>query len=84
MELNGAVKVAQESGRTRAMPKDTGEGGEATGAAGKGSKGPSVKAVLKEIIEDAARNGNIDDSEDQVTITMTEDQYRSLLDMLGL
>jgi hypothetical protein len=40
MELNGAVKVAQEQGRTRAMPKDTGEGGEAALAglarAGKG------------------------------------------------
>ncbi len=84
MELSGAVKVAQEQGRTRAMPKDTGEGGEATGAASKSGKGPSLKAFLKEVIEDCASQGNVDDSEDMVTITMTEEQYRAILDMLGL
>lgn len=84
MELNGAVKVASEQGRTRAMPKDTEEGGEGTSGAAKAGKGPSVKAFLKEIIEDAARNGEIDDSEDKVTITMPEESYRALLDMLGL
>lgn len=84
LELNGAVRVAQEQGRTRAMPKDTGEGEGATGGAGKGGKGPSLKAFLKEVIEDAARNGNIDDSEDMITMTMPEESYRALLDMLGL
>lgn len=84
MELNGAVKVAQEQGRTRAMPKDTGEEGTGISGAGKSDKSPSIKAVLKEIIEDAARQGNIDDSEDMVTITMTEESYRAILDLLGL
>lgn len=84
MELNGAVKVAAEQGRTRAMPKDTGEGGEGTSGAGKAGKGPSLKAFMKEVIEDCASQGNIDDSEEQVTITMTEEQYRAILDMLGL
>lgn len=84
LELNGAVRVAEESGRKRAMPKDTGEGEGATSGAGKGGKGPSLKAFLKEVIEDAARNGNIDDSEDMVTMTMPEESYRALLDMLGL
>ena len=84
MELNGAVKVAQEQGRTRAMPKDTGEEGTGASGASKSGKSPSIKAVLKEIIEDAARNGSIDDSEDMVTITMTEESYRAILDLLGL
>lgn len=84
LELNGAVRVAQESGRTRAMPKDTGSEGTATSGAGKAGKLPSIRSFLKEVIEDAARNGNIDDSEDIVTISMPEESYRSLLDMLGL
>jgi ParB/RepB/Spo0J family partition protein len=84
MELNGAVRVAQESGRVRAMPKDSESEGTGSGGAGKGGKGPSIKAFVKDIIEDAARNGNIDDSEDMVTISMPEESYRALLDMLGL
>lgn len=84
LELNGAVRVAQESGRTRAMPKDTGSEGTGSGGAGKGSKGPSLRAFVTEIIEDANRNGNVDDSEDMVTISMPEESYRALLDMLGL
>ena len=84
MELNGAVKVAQEQGRTRAMPKDTGEEGTGISGADKSGKSPSIKAVLKDIIEDAARQGNIDDSEEMVTITMTEESYRAILDLLGL
>jgi len=84
MELNGAVKVAQEQGRTRAMPKDTGDEGIGASGVSKAGKSPSIKAVLKEIIEDAARQGNIDDSEEMVTITMTEESYRAILDLLGL
>lgn len=84
MELNGAVKVAQEQGRTRAMPKDTGEEGTGTSGASRAGKSPSIKAILKDIIEDAARQGNIDDSEEMVTITMTEENYRAILDLLGL
>lgn len=84
MELNGAVKVAQEQGRTRAMPKDTGDERIGTSGTSKAGKSPSIKAVLKEIIEDASRQGNIDDSEEMVTITMTEESYRAILDLLGL
>jgi ParB/RepB/Spo0J family partition protein len=84
MELNGAVKVAQEQGRTRAMPKDTDGEGTGSGGAGKGGKGPSLKRFVTELIEDANRNGNVDDSEDMVTISMPEESYRALLDMLGL
>jgi ParB/RepB/Spo0J family partition protein len=76
-ELSGAVAVAAEQGRTRAMPKDT--EGEA-----KVPKGPSVKALMKEIIEKANAEGNVDDSEDMVTITMTDEEYRAILDILGI
>jgi len=82
-ELNGAVQVAQEQGRTRAMPKDT-EDGEGSGSGSKGARGPTIKALLTQIIEKANAEGNVDDSEDMVTISMTEDEYRSILDILKL
>lgn len=79
-ELSGAVAVAQEQGRTRAMPKDT-EDGEGNG---KAPKGPSIKKLMTEILEKANSEGNVDDSEDMVTITMTDEEYRSILDILGI
>lgn len=82
-ELNGAVAVANEQGRTRAMPKDTGDS-EGSGEGSKAAKGPTIKKLLTEIIEKANAEGNVDDSEDQVTITMSEDEYRSILDILGI
>jgi hypothetical protein len=85
-ELTSAVAVAKEQGRTRAMPKDTGEGEGGSGGSAKASKakGTTIKALLKSIIEEAASEGNIDDSEDLVTITMSEDKYRSILNILGI
>lgn len=80
-ELTGAVAVAEKQGRKRAMPKDTEEGGEGTGGAGKAVKSATIKALIKAIIENANEQGNIDDTENMVTITMTDDEYRSILDV---
>jgi len=86
-ELSEAVAVAQKHGRTRAMPKDTEEGeeaGERTSKAKKGVKSATVKALLKEIIERANQEGLVDDSENMVTITITEDDYKQILDVCNI
>lgn len=80
-ELTGAVAVAEKQGRKRAMPKDTEEGGEGIGGASKAVKPATIKALIKAIIENANEQGNIDDTENMVTITMTDDEYRSILDV---
>lgn len=72
LELNGAVRVAAEQGRTRAMPKDSGAG-----------KGPSLAKLLKALISKAYGDGNVDDSESKVTLTIDEDDWRDLLDRIN-
>ena len=80
-ELSGAVKVAQESGRKRAMPKDT-EGGE--GGSEKPAKSPkaNLKAHLKALIEKAYVDENIDDSENTVTWSVSETDWAELMEMI--
>lgn len=78
MELNGAVKVAEESGRKRAMPKDTGEGG------GKEQKEArqSLKNYLKELVAQAYAEERVDDTEKMVTITFTEGDWAELMEKI--
>jgi len=79
-ELSGAVAVAAEQGRTRAMPKDT-EDGEGNS---KKAKAPvnNLKRHLKELIEASYANGNVDDSEDMVTLSITESDWAVLMEMI--
>ena len=81
MELNGAVKVAQEAGRTRALPRDGGEGG-GSGKSSGGSRGQSLKTYLKELIAKAYADGNVDDTEKMVTISFTEDDWAELIEKI--
>ena len=76
-ELTGAVAVAQEQGRKRAMPKDT-EGGE-----GK-SKTPrsNLKSHLKALVEKAYAEERIDDTEAMVTMSLSEGDWAELMEMI--
>lgn len=81
IELNGAVKVAQESGRTRALPKDT-EGGEGSGGGSKAPKGQSLKAFFKKLVEQAYADERIDDTENMVTMSLTEADWAELMEKI--
>jgi len=75
MELNGAVKVAEESGRKRAMPKDTAEG-KVTEAR------QSLKNYLKELVATAYADERVDDTEAMVTITFSEADWAELMEKI--
>jgi len=79
-ELSGAVAVAAEQGRTRAMPKDT-EDGEGNS---KKAKAPvnNLKRHLKALVEASYAAGNVDDSEDMVTLSITESDWAVLMEMI--
>ncbi len=77
-ELSGAVMVAQEQGRKRAMPKDTGEGGSSE----KSPKGQSLKAYMKELVAVAYSSERVDDTENMVTISFTEDEWADLMEKI--
>lgn len=82
LELNGAVKVAEEAGRKRALPKDTGEGGEGGSKGdGKGSKN-SLKKHLKAMVEKAYAEERIDDTENMVTMSISEGDWAELMEMI--
>jgi len=76
-ELTGAVAVAAEQGRKRAMPKDT-EDGEGKAKASSNN----LKRHLKALIEASYANGNVDDSEDMVTLSITENDWAVLMEMI--
>lgn len=80
-ELSGAVAVAQEAGRKRAMPKDTGngEGGSGTGAA---APRGNLKAYLKSLVEKAYADERIDDTESMVTMSLSEDDWAELMEKI--
>lgn len=80
-ELSGAVVVAQEQGRKRAMPKDV-EGGE--GGSGDGAKSPrnNLKAHFKKLVEAAYADQRIDDTENMVTMSLSEDDWAELMEMI--
>lgn len=81
-ELSGAVAVAAEAGRKRAMPKDT-EGGEGSGEGAKGKeKGNSLKKHIKALVEKAYADQQIDDTENMVTWSMTETDWAELMEMI--
>ena len=80
-ELTGAVATAEAQGRKRAMPKDTegnGEGGEGKSSAGR----TSLKKHLKALIEAAYANEKVDDSENEVTLTLSEGDWAELMEMI--
>lgn len=81
-ELTGAVATAEAQGRKRAMPKDAGgEGGE--GGEGKSNAGrASLKKHLKAMIERAYASEKIDDSENEVTWTVSEGDWAELMEMI--
>lgn len=81
MELNGAVRVAEESGRKRAMPKDAGEG-EGSGGGSKAPKGQSLKAFFKKLVEQAYADERIDDTENMVTMTIPEAEWAELMEKI--
>lgn len=81
IELNGAVKVAEESGRRRALPRDTGsENAQATGSAN--PRGQSLKSYLKELVAQAYAEERVDDSETIVTISFTEADWAELMEKI--
>ena len=80
-ELTGAVAVAAEQGRKRAMPKDTGNG---EGEGGGSSSGPksSLKSYLKKLIEKAYASEQVDDTENMVTLSLSEDDWAELMEKI--
>lgn len=82
-ELTGAVQVAQEQGRKRAMPKDTGDGEGGSGNAKKGAGKPSLKSHLKAMIEKAYTDSRIDDTENMVTMSISEGDWAELMEMIN-
>jgi len=81
LELNGAVKVAAESGRKRAMPKDT-EGEENAPAKPAKASKKSLAAHLKLMVEKAYSDQQIDDSESMVTWSISETDWAELMEMI--
>lgn len=81
MELNGAVTVAQEQGRKRAMPKDTEEGEGSPAKRVKVSK-KTLATHLKTLVEKAYADQNIDDSESMITWSITEADWAELMEMI--
>lgn len=80
-ELTGAVAVAATQGRKRAMPKDTGEGsGEGGGSARAPASG--LKKHLKTLVEAAYADQRIDDTENMVTLSMSESDWAELMEMI--
>lgn len=88
-ELEAALAVAASEGRTRAMPKDT-EGSDGEGKEPKEKKerkpkkdGSSALAVhLKMLVEKAYVDSRIDDTENMVTWSMSEDDWAELMEMI--
>jgi len=81
LELNGAVRVAEESGRKRAMPKDAGDG-EGSSGSSKAPTGQSLKAYLKELVATAYANEQVDDTEALVTISFSEADWAELMEKI--
>lgn len=80
-ELSGAVQVAESQGRKRAMPKDTGDGEGGEGGSST-PKGDSLKKFMKALIEKAYADERIDDTESMVTMTLSEDDWATLMEKI--
>jgi hypothetical protein len=77
VELSGAVQVAEKQGRKRAMPKDTGGEGKE-----KSEGKQTLKAFLKELIATAYANEQIDDTENMVTMTLSEADWADFMEKI--
>ena len=71
-KLTTAVTAAKAEGKTRAMPKHTGE------------RGPSAIKIVKDAIEQAILAGRLDESEDLVTLSFPDDVWVKISDALKL
>jgi ParB/RepB/Spo0J family partition protein len=80
-ELSGAVAVAAEAGRKRAMPKDTGNG-EGGSEGGASSPRGNLKSYLKKMVEKAYAEERIDDTENMVTMSLSEDEWAELMEKI--
>ena len=76
-ELSGAVAVAAQQGRKRAMPKDT-EGGEGKPTTPRNN----LKSHLKALVEKAYADERIDDTEAMVTMSLSEGDWAELMEMI--
>ena len=76
LELNGAVKVAEEQGRKRAMPKDSAKAGD------KAPRSQNLKSYLKELVATAYSEERVDDTEKMVTISFNEDEWAELMERI--
>lgn len=81
-ELTGAVATAEASGRKRAMPKDTGEGGEGNGEGGSRGTRNNLKKHLRALVEKAYADERIDDTESMVTMSLNESDWAELMEMI--
>lgn len=77
-ELSGAVQVAEKQGRKRAMPKDTGGEGKEKSEGGK----QTLKAYLKELIATAYADERIDDTENMVTMSISEADWAEFMEKI--
>lgn len=71
-KLTTAVATAKAEGKTRAMPKHTGE------------RGPSPMKVVKDAIEQAILEGRLDESEELVTISFTDEVWVRITEALKI
>lgn len=81
-ELSGAVVEAEKQGRRRAMPKDAGNG-EGDGEGSKGAPRGTLTKWLKEKVEAAYADGRIDDTENMVTMSLTEADWAELMEKIN-
>lgn len=84
-ELTAAVGEAEKQGRTRAMPKDTGDGegsGEGGGSGRSGVSKSNLKTFLKKLVEQAYADERIDDTESMVTMTLSEADWADLMEKI--
>ena len=84
-ELSAALEAANAEGRTRAMPKDTGDGeGSGEGGSSKRSGGTksNLKSFLKKLVEQAYAEERIDDTENMVTMTLSEADWAELMEKI--
>lgn len=84
-ELTAAIGEAQKQGRTRALPRDgegSGEGEGGSGKSGKGTGGQSLKAYFKKLVEQAYAEERIDDTENMVTMSLSEEAWAELMEKI--
>lgn len=83
-ELSAALEAANAEGRIRAMPKDTGDGEGSEGGSKSKSGGTksNLKAYIKKLVEQAYADERIDDTENMVTMTLSEADWAELMEKI--